>query len=69
MREGKEMRGREGVRGSGFWPADRGPFILHARADRELALWDTAHKSETVAPCCHTPTLPDKHLHTVHKHP
>lgn len=31
--------------------ADRGPFILHARADRELALRDTAHKSETITLC------------------
>lgn len=31
--------------------AHRGPFILHARADRELALRDTTHKSETITPC------------------
>lgn len=39
---------------------DRGPFILRARADRELALGgDTAHKSETITACRHT----HKHTH------
>lgn len=59
--EGGERR-REGQRveagcGGGRWErgessgcADRGPFIHHARADRELAMRDTAHKSETITP-------------------
>lgn len=52
--EGKGKKVREGLAGSG--QADRGPFILHAQADRELALRDIAHKSETITPCCHTHT-------------
>lgn len=52
--EGKGKKVREGLVGSG--QADRGPFILHAQADRELALRDIAHKSETITPCCHTHT-------------
>lgn len=53
--QGKKVR--EGLAGSG--QAYRGPFILHAQADRELALRDIAHKSETITPCCHT------HTHTI----
>lgn len=60
-REGTRQVEGQGIEGGCGWRkvgegessgwADRGPFILHARADRELALGDTAHKSETITPC------------------
>lgn len=48
---GEKGRDKWGVRSEGSGWSDRGPFIVHARADRELAPGDTVHKSEAITPC------------------